>query len=304
MTDLRSQLRLVKHSSRRLGGAAAVLGLSALVHVVVLLVDGGGWEGAVTFRKPITFGISVGLLLWTCGWILDRLPPRPRIEGALAWPLIVSGVIEVALITVQAWRGVPSHFNVFTPEDGLIFSLMGISIGVLSAALGLLFLWTLIQRPADRPTRLAVIAGMTLVILGLGVGAWIIELGVEMTERLGRVPDTVLAGDAGVAKFPHAMALHGIQLFIGVSVLGRRLGLDDRARLRVTRLTTGGYASLVTWAVVHTNAGRAPTDLSGVEASLLGGGVLLLVAACGLMVAAFGRTPAGEPGRPAVTLSS
>lgn len=304
MVDVRSQLRLHKPSSRRLGAAGAILGLSALAHVVVLLVDGGGWTGAVGFRKPITFGISVGLLLWTCGWILDRLPSRPRLEGTLAWTLIVSGLVEVGLITVQAWRGVPSHFNSATPGDGTIFSLMGISIGVFSVALVGLLLWSLIQRPADRPTSLAIFAGMTLVTLSLGIGAWIIELGIELTERLGNVPDTVLAGEAGVAKFPHAMALHGIQLFIAASVLGRRIGLTDRIRLRLTRLTVAGYATLVAWAVVHTNAGRAPTDLSGVESLLLLAGTALLLASATLFVTSWMRTSARGQERAAVTISS
>ncbi|MCI0679518.1 MAG: hypothetical protein L0Z63_10830 [Actinobacteria bacterium] len=288
MTSLRSQLRLTKPSSRRLGTAALVLGLSALVHSVVLVVDGQGWGGAVSFRKPVTFGISVGLLLWTCGWIMDRLPDRRSLERALAITLIGSGLIEVALITVQTWRGVPSHFNIFTPEDNAVFVLMAVSIGVFSLGLAALFLWSILQRPSDRPTRLAVLAGMALVMTGLGLGAWIIELGLQMTERLGRVPDTVLAGEAGVVKFPHAMALHGIQVFIGASLLGVGAGLSERRRLQVTRLVVGGYGLLLIWAILHTNAGRAPADLTGVETALLILGTMLMAGA-GLLLLAAGR---------------
>ncbi len=304
MTDVISHLRLTKRSSRRLGAAAAILGLSALVHLIVLLVDGGTWEGAVSFRKPITFGISFGLILWTCGWIMDRLPDRPRLESALSITLIVSGLLEVGLITAQTWRGVPSHFNVFTPEDSSVFSLMGISVGVLSLGLGTLFLWSILQRPSDKPTRLAILAGMGLVVAGLGIGSWIIELGMEMTERLGVVPDTVLAGEAGVAKFPHAMAFHGIQVFIGAVIVGAVWGLTDRERLRVMRLVVAGYFAWVTWAIVHTNAGRAPADLSGLETWLLlvGSGLMLIAA----FVLLRGRRRSRSRGlsNPVVTLAS
>jgi hypothetical protein len=221
MQSLLSSLKLEKTASRRLGVAATVLGLSATVHLFVLAATGGDWSGAVSFRKPITFGISVGLLLWTCGWVMDRLPARKRRESVLAAVLVSSGLIEVALITAQAWRGVPSHFNFTTTTDSIIFSAMGASIGVFSLALVALTIWAVVRRPSDRSTRLAVLAGMALVITGLGLGQWVIGLGVQMAEQLGHAPETVLAGEAGVAKFPHALALHGIQLFIGASIAAR-----------------------------------------------------------------------------------
>ncbi len=286
-----------------MGMAAAILGASALVHLIVLLAEGGSWEGAVSFRKPITFGVSFGLILWTCGWIMDRLPDRPRLEGTLAVTLIASGLFEVALITAQAWRGVPSHFNVFTPEDSSVFSLMGISVGIMSLGLAALFLWSILERPSDKPTRLAILAGMALVMAGLGIGSWIIDLGMEMTERLGMVPDTVLAGEAGVAKFPHAMAFHGIQLFIGAAIVGRVRGLSDRARLQVMRLVVAGYFAWVVWAIVHTNAGRAPADLTGLETGLLVVGSALMVISTVILVRGRRRSRSRDASNTTVTLA-
>lgn len=296
MTTLRSQLRLQKTHSRWLGAAAAVLAASAVTHIVVLLATGGGWEGAVSFRKPITFGISVALIMWTSGWVMDRLPDRPRIESILAVTLIASGLVEVALITVQAWRGVPSHFNVATPQDGAIFNLMAVAIGIFSLGLAALLVWALLQRPADRPTRLAVLAGMALVMTGLGLGSWIIGLGLEITERLGHAPDTVYAGEAGVAKFPHAMALHGIQLFVGAAIVTGIAGLTETARLRITRLVVAGYTLLVAWSIVHTNAGRAPADLTGMETPLLVVGALFLITAAVSLVVGWRRNGANGTG--------
>ena len=287
MQSLVSALKLEKTASRRLGVAATVLGVSAVFHVVVLLATGGDWSGAISFRKPITFGISVGLLLWTCGWVMDRLPSRQRMESVLASVLIGSGLVEVGLITAQAWRGVPSHFNFTTTTDSIIFSAMGASIGIFSLALVALTIWAVVKRPSDRSTRLAVLAGMALVITGLGLGQWVIGLGVQMAEQLGHAPETVLAGEAGVAKFPHAMALHGIQLFIGALVVARLGHLDGRRRLNAVRMTVAGYLGIVVWSIVHTNAGRAPFDLSGLESALLLIGAALLAGAAALFAAGF-----------------
>lgn len=300
-----SALKLEKPASRRLGVAATLLGASAAVHIVVLLATGGDWSGAVSFRKPITFGISIGLLLWTCGWVIDRLPSRKRLEGVLAAVLIGSGLIEVGLITTQAWRGVASHFNYTTTTDTIIFSAMGASIGVFSLALLALAIWAVVQRPADRVTRLAVLAGFGLLFTGLGLGQWLIDLGNDMASQLGHAPDTVLAGAAGVAKFPHAMALHGIQLFIVASVVARLGHLTSRHQLRAVRTTVLGYLAIVAWSIVHTSAGRAPTDLGGAEGVLGFVGVTLLVSAVAQI--AIGLRREGEQDNtlePAVTLTS
>ena len=299
-----SATRLEKVASRRLGLAAALLVGSAAFHMLVLLVTGGDWNGAVSFRKPITFGVSVGLLLWTCGWVIDRLPSRKKLEGVLAAVLIGSGLVEVGLITVQAWRGVASHFNFTTATDSIIFSAMGAAIGVFALALVALTIWAVVQRPTDRITRWGVLAGLALVITGLGLGQWVIGLGLEMAEQLGHAPDTVVAGEAGVAKFPHAMALHGIQLFIGASILARSGRLGASSQLNAVRMTVFGYVTLVAWSIVHTNAGRAPFDFSGLEGTLgLVGAVTLAAAA--LMIAVGLLRPAHDPAvRGAVTLTS
>ena len=314
MALLLSALSLVKPSSRRLGWAACVLLASAAIHVLALLASGGEWGGAVSLRKPITFGVSVGLLLWTCGWIMDRLPSRRNLEAILANVLVGSGLVEVGLITSQAWRGVASHFNFTTATDSAIFGAMGAAIGLFSLALLALAIWAVLQRPADRTTRLAILAGMGLVITGLGFGQWVIGLGVEMAEQLGHAPDTVLAGAAGVAKFPHAMALHGVQVFIGASVLAGSGRLGARSQLIAVRLTVSGYMALVAWSIIHTNAGRAPFDLTGMENALGLGGLILLgtsavliargLIARGLTAAGHRPAPRDLAAGPVVTLPS
>jgi hypothetical protein len=219
--------------------------------------------------------------------------------------LIGSGLIEVGLITVQAWRGVASHFNFATAADSIVFTAMGISIGVFSLCLLVLAIWASRARISDRPVRLAVIAGMGLVLTGLGLGQWVIGLGVAMAETLGHAPDTVLAGAAGVAKFPHALALHGIQLLIGTAVLARLGGMSVPRQLTAVRLMTLGYLSIVAWSILHTNAGRAPVDLAGAEAVLGLAGIGLVALSAVIVGAGFANRPVADAApRVGVTLPS
>jgi hypothetical protein len=149
-----------------------------------------------------------------------------------------------------------------------------------------LTVWAFKESPAG--LKLALRAGMVLVVLGLGLGVPLIEMGTRFWESVGSVPDQLTVGAAGVAKFPHAISLHGIQVFIIVAVAASTLA--DPYRSRILRWTVGGYLAIVGWAVIHTNSGRAPTDPSGLESALLFGGIGALLAAAAVWILAI-RTP-------------
>ena len=260
--DLVADLSPARRPARVLYAGAAFWLLSGLVHLGVLAADGWAWSGAVSFRKPLVFSVSVGLLLATIGWVLDRLPDRPRLAGVLSWTLLVSSTVEVALITMQAWRGRASHFNTLATGDALVFAAMGIMVGFMSLCLLTVFVWSLVEPPRDRLVRLAVVAGMALVVSGLGIGQWIVELGNDFVETHRAVPDTVLYGRHGVAKFPHAVAFHGIQVFIVAAVALRRGVLAEAARRRVLRLVVWSYAAALVLASAQTVTGHAPLEPS------------------------------------------
>ncbi|MDX1450060.1 MAG: hypothetical protein R3246_13460 [Acidimicrobiia bacterium] len=275
-------------ASRRLMVAAAGWGVSAVVHLGVLVATSGSWSGAVSFRKPIVFSASMGALMWAAGWVMDRLPHRPRLAGTLSWTIVVSGTIEVALIAFQAWRGRASHFNVAQPGDAAIFGAMGAMVGVLSVALLILAIWSVVDRPDDRAERWALLGGQAMVLTGLGIGQWIVDLGVRYFEQFGAVPDTVVAGAAGVAKFPHAVAFHGIHVFAVLWTLLLTANWSDRRRLAAMRRVVLAYGALLVVACARTIAGHAPSDVGAVGGAIavLAGAVILgQVTAAG--VAAF-----------------
>ncbi|HEX6301380.1 MAG TPA: hypothetical protein VF148_13005 [Acidimicrobiia bacterium] len=100
-----NDLRPVRRPAPTLYAGAILWLFSAAVHAGVLVLDGWQWSGSVSFRKPLVFSISIALLLATVGWVIDRLPDRPRLASALAWTFLVSSSIEVGLIAMQTWRG-------------------------------------------------------------------------------------------------------------------------------------------------------------------------------------------------------
>jgi hypothetical protein len=261
-SEIVSDLRPIRRPARVLYAGAAFWLLSAVIHLGALALDGWQWSGAVSFRKPLVFSLSMGLLLATFGWVLDRLPDRPRLAGALAWTFLVSSSIEVGLITAQTWRGRASHFNTLEAGDAVIFALMGVTVGVVSLCLIWLLVWSAIRRPADPLIRLAIIGGLALVTTGLGIGQWIIELGNNYVAVNQAVPDTVTYGDGGVAKFPHAIAFHGIQVFILAAVMLNRGDRSQVERRRLMRLVFWSYTGMLVFASAQTIAGQGPVELS------------------------------------------
>ena len=136
---------------------------------------------------------------------------------------------------------------------------MGMMVAVMSLCLVAVLAWSLVERPRDPLVRLAVIGSMALVVSGLGIGQWIVELGIDVVESHRAVPETVVYGQRGVTKFPHAVAFHGIQVFIVAAVALRRGVLAEAARRRVLRLVVWSYAAALVVASAQTITGQAPS---------------------------------------------
>jgi hypothetical protein len=79
--------------------------------------------------KPIKFALSFGIYSLTLLWILQYLSNSKGFILKVSWAIAITSIIEIIAIFGQAARGIESHFNISTPLNGLIFTIMGISIG-------------------------------------------------------------------------------------------------------------------------------------------------------------------------------
>ena len=78
--------------------------------------------------------------------------------------------LELTIITVQAARGVPSHFNASTPLNVTLFTIMGAAIVVVTVALGYL-VWLSFRQPLASFRTPAVGWGVRMGFLTMLVGA-------------------------------------------------------------------------------------------------------------------------------------
>jgi hypothetical protein len=239
--------------ARPLSVWGAILVASGLVHIAVWAVLGGPWEGPVTWRKPILFGISGGLTSLSLGWAWAQLPWRRGdlwLSRITAWAL----AIEVALIDLQRWRGVASHFNRQTSLDSWLYDVMGgliLMVTLVIVDLTIRFFWQRPSLPADM--LLATRAGLVLLVVSCLLGIWASVHGDTQVAR-GLTPE--IYGAAGVVKFPHGVVIHAIQGLPFIAWVARRAGLGDRSRTLLVAVATAASVLMLGYALAQTLAGR------------------------------------------------
>ena len=263
-----------------------LLVVSGLAHLVVWAAAGGPWEGSISWRKPILFGISGGLTCLSLGWAWAQLPWRRGdawLAATVAWALLV----EVCLINLQTWRGVASHFNRATPFDSWLYDVMG-----------LLILWvTLVAvdltiRFFRQPTGLAsdmllaARAGLVLLVVSCLLGIWVSVHG-DMRVAAGLEPERY--GAAGVPKFPHGAVIHALQWLPLLAWAARRAGVTQRRRLWLVAAAVVGTTLIGCFALVQTLAGRSRFDVTPVTGTLLAVGVICLAVPALMVAVAAGR---------------
>lgn len=254
--------------------SGVLLIVSGVVHLLVWAIDGGPWEGPVTWRKPILFGISGGLTAISAGWAFAKLPRR-RWDRLLAWSTAVTLTVEVALIDLQRWRGVASHFNRETPLDSFLYDAMGgliVWVTLVSADLMLRFFRSQVGLPADM--LLAARSGLVALVWSCVLGIWVSVHG-DIQMMAGMQPERF--GAAGVPKFAHGAVIHALQWLPMLAWAGRRAGIEEGQRVRLLAAASMGTFLLAAYALLQTVAGRPRVDGSPPL-------VVLAVAAAGLLL--------------------
>lgn len=231
-----------------------VLFVSGLVHVGVLLATGRTWIGPVSLRKAATFGLSFGLTVASLAWATSflRLPARRLVLGAF----LVTSVVETALISMQAWRGVPSHFNFETPFDTAVSMTLALGGGVLIVVGVVCTLAAFAGAGGLAPSMaLAVRTGLVVLLVAFATGAVMVARGVTESRGGG----AQLAYDtAGSLKPLHAVAMHAVLVLPALAWLLTQTSWTEERRLRLVWVAVAADAVLTVVVGYEAFAGIAP----------------------------------------------
>lgn len=234
---------MVKAVERAAYGSGGLLILSGVIHLAVLLMSGGTWEGPLSLRKPTAFGLSFGLTLINVTLLASFVPLKDRSRTLLLGGFAAACVLETFLVSLQAWRGVPSHFNVETPLDAAIAQ--ALAFGGFTLVAIIIVLTVAVFRHARAlppPIRLAIRAGFLSLVGAQVAGGVMIATGMRL----------VFAGDpqgayamGGWLKPVHGVLMHGILVLPLVAWLIVRRHSDARRQRRGVRIAIAIYALVV-----------------------------------------------------------
>lgn len=246
-------VRYPRHRRYHLYEATALLLiLSGLVHLVVFAVDGGPWNGPVSWRKPVTFGLSFGVTLLAVVRVTSYVRVGPRLRAALLGVFAADCVVEVAGITLQAWRAVPSHLDMETPFDTAVSMVLAVGGGVLVVLLAG-FAVASFRHPPTGPAgmALAVRSGFAILLVALASGAAMIARGVVLT-RTGH-QEAAYHSTASLKPL-HGVSLHAVLVLPALAWLLSRTPWSEAVRRRIVAAAVGCYAAAVgaagVWAVL------------------------------------------------------
>jgi hypothetical protein len=219
---------------------AGVVSFACFLVTLLSIIDGTQILGIDRWIKPMKFYISIAIFVWTIAVLLQYLPNKERFSWITSWTMIVVFAVEMAAVTGQAIRGTTSHFNIASPLDGAIFSIMGVAIVVNTIFVGVLAYYYF-KLTIDLPP--AVLWGVRLGLLLFLFGS--IEGG-YMSAQLGHTVGAVDGGPglsltnwstiAGDLRVAHFLGLHSLQAVPIVGLLLERFRVSGRTAL------TAGFA--------------------------------------------------------------
>jgi hypothetical protein len=197
-----------------------VLFRTGLIHIVLavlflclILIDSRMVNQENIWMKPFRFAVSIAMFTWTYAWF-SRFYARKRVLSVLNITIAICMFLEIILITMQAVRGVASHFNTSSPFDTAVFSVMGGIIGFNAIIIGIHFVLFLFFENGGGTYRLSIIWGMVLFLLGNFTGYLMVHYfsALTMDAVVGQgMPITNWQPDAGDLRIAHFLGLHAIQ---------------------------------------------------------------------------------------------
>ncbi len=275
--------------------------IGALIGIVV---DQRIITGVPAWVKPAKFAISIAIYAFTLLWLLTFIQGHRRLARSVANLIAIGMFVEMVIIVGQVIRGTSSHFNVGTPLDGALFSIMGTTITIVALLNVVVAILLLLQRMPDPVFAWSLRLGLLLFIAGMAV-AFLMTMPTtaQMAAMHAGASRTIIGAHSvgvpdggpglpflgwsttgGDLRIPHFVGLHALQVLplLGWLISRRRSSLLRRG-YRVALVWTAGLSylgliSLLTWQALRAQPLIVPDALTlQALAGLLGATALAVI---------------------------
>lgn len=194
----------------------------ALGLLLLMILDTRLVTGVNVWIKPFKFSTSTVVFVWAVGWLMPLIQWRSQAyKQMIRLSVFGATLTEIALIDLQAGRGVASHFNTGSAFDGTIFNIMGAAIAWNTVVIFLLLLHfsqTKHLQPkvqANRSYLWGIRWGIFVFLLGSlvgGVSARSLAHTVGASDGGAGLPFLNWSTVAGDWRVAHFFGLHALQL--------------------------------------------------------------------------------------------
>jgi hypothetical protein len=178
----------------------------------------------------------------------------------------VACALETALVTLQTWRGVPSHFNMETTFDTSVARILAAG-GLVLVIITLVLTFTAFRTHPTIPisVRVAIQIGFVGLVAAVVAGALMIAKGMVLV--FAGDPQAAYATGGGL-KATHAVTMHAILVLPALAWLLSFANWSERRRLRVVLLAAAGYVVLAGAVAIGNVIGLALVNPEGEQGSI------------------------------------
>lgn len=276
--------------------------MTLLATCVGLVIDHRVITGAPAWVKPAKFALSLSIYCFTLVWLLTFLQRWKKVATAIAVVTSIGVLLEMVLIVLQVIRGVPSHFNLATPFDSTVLSIMSVGAMLFLLAALVTTILLLFERRTDRALIWSLRLGLVIMLFGWYAGFLMTRATAAQlaTYYAGHMPPAFGAHSVGVPdggpglpflgwsttggdlRIAHFVGLHALQVlpFIGWFLSAQRFPRWRTGHRVALVWTIGlGYLGLVgtlLWQALRGQSLIAPDGLTWFTWGMVGGLTLLI----------------------------
>ncbi len=250
--------------------AAGMLMLSVVCGILAI-VDPRLILGQNAWFKPLKFSLSIAVYAVTLAWLIGQVHRWRRAASIAGTIVVIALVAEMVIIVGAAAAGTTSHFNVSTPLNTTLWSMMAASIVIVWIVTLLVGIALVVSPTPDAARNLAIRGGVALGLVGMAVAFLMTGptpgqlddfQGIAGAHAVGvadggaGLPFLGWSTEGGDLRVPHFVGMHALQILplslLALELLSRRMPAlrDGGVRWRLVMLLTVAYAAMIgilTW---------------------------------------------------------